>query len=90
MSLHGFISVNERRLCMDKTLEGRIRERAYEIWNTVGRPHGQAEQHWLRAEREVLAMVITQPPPPQPSAGRRPRSRATPTAAKPQARAVAH
>lgn len=75
---------------MDKMLESRIRERAYEIWNTTGRPHGQAEQHWLRAEREVLAVVIAQPPAPQPFAGRRPRSRAKPTAAKPQARAVAH
>ena len=36
-------------------MQQRIRERAYEIWNTSGRMHGQAEQHWLAAEREVLA-----------------------------------
>jgi hypothetical protein len=40
---------------MDQNLENRIRERAYEIWTAHGRMHGQAEQHWLAAEREVLA-----------------------------------
>jgi Protein of unknown function (DUF2934) len=36
-------------------LENRIRERAYEMWTAHGCVHGQAEQHWLAAEREVLA-----------------------------------
>jgi len=40
---------------MQSNLQNRIRERAYEIWNAGGRLHGQAEQHWLAAEREVLA-----------------------------------
>jgi hypothetical protein len=40
---------------MDQSLEKRIRERAYEIWTAHGCVHGQAEQHWLAAEREVLA-----------------------------------
>jgi len=40
---------------MDRSLENRIRERAYEIWTAHGCMHGQAEQHWLAAEREVLA-----------------------------------
>jgi hypothetical protein len=40
---------------MDQSLEKRIRERAYEIWTAHGCVHGQAVQHWLRAEREVLA-----------------------------------
>ncbi len=35
---------------MDQSTENRIRERAYEIWT-----HGQADQHWLAAEREILA-----------------------------------
>jgi hypothetical protein len=74
---------------MDYTIDRRIRERAYEIWNTTGRPDGHAEQHWLTAEREVFAMLIAEPPAPQPTL-RRPRSRATPTTAKPQPRAVAH
>jgi hypothetical protein len=40
---------------MDQNLENCIRERAYEIWTAHGCMHGQAEQHWLAAEREVLA-----------------------------------
>jgi Protein of unknown function (DUF2934) len=75
---------------MDNALERRIRERAYEIWNTTGRPDGRAEQHWLFAEREVLAMLVVESPAPQPAPNRRPRSRATPTTARPQPRAVAH
>jgi hypothetical protein len=39
---------------MDQGLEQRIRMRAYEIWNAVGRPDGDSDQHWLAAEREVL------------------------------------
>jgi Protein of unknown function (DUF2934) len=40
---------------MDQSLKNRIRERAYEIWTAHGCMHGQAEQHWIAAEREVLA-----------------------------------
>ena len=40
---------------MDHSLENRIRERAYEIWASHGYVHGQADQHWLAAEREILA-----------------------------------
>jgi Protein of unknown function (DUF2934) len=40
---------------MDQSVENRIRERAYEMWTAHGCVHGQAEQHWLAAEREVLA-----------------------------------
>jgi hypothetical protein len=40
---------------MDQSLENRIRERAYEIWTAHDCVHGQADQHWLSAEREVLA-----------------------------------
>jgi hypothetical protein len=46
---------------MDDTLEDRIRERAYEIWRMAGRPDGQAQPHWLLAEREVLAMAMAEP-----------------------------
>jgi hypothetical protein len=38
-----------------KALENRIRERAYEIWAAHGYVHGHADQHWLAAEREMLA-----------------------------------
>jgi Protein of unknown function (DUF2934) len=40
---------------MDQSLENRIRERAYEIWTAHGCLPGQADQHWLAAEREILA-----------------------------------
>ena len=40
---------------MDQNLENLIRERAYEIWISRGCVHGQADQHWLAAEREILA-----------------------------------
>ena len=37
----------------DRNLE--IAKRAHEIWEGSGRPDGQAEQHWLKAERELDA-----------------------------------
>jgi Protein of unknown function (DUF2934) len=39
---------------MNQSLESRIRERAYQMWTAQGCAHGQAEQHWLAAEREIL------------------------------------
>src|SRR5947208_3257193 len=39
---------------MDQNLERLIRERAYQIWASRGCVHGQADQHWLAAEREIL------------------------------------
>ena len=39
---------------MHQNLENLIRERAYEIWTSRGCVHGQADQHWLAAEREIL------------------------------------
>jgi hypothetical protein len=39
---------------MDQNLEHRIRERAYEIWTANGCVHGEADQHWFAAEREIL------------------------------------
>jgi DUF2934 family protein len=44
---------------MDHNLEHRIRERAYEIWTAHGCINGQADQHWLAAEREVLTELTT-------------------------------
>jgi Protein of unknown function (DUF2934) len=40
---------------VDERLESRIRERAYEIWTAHGCAHGQADQHWLAAEQEIVA-----------------------------------
>jgi hypothetical protein len=42
-------------LHMEQSLEQRIRERAHEIWNATGREDGRADEHWLSAERELLA-----------------------------------
>jgi hypothetical protein len=39
---------------MDQNREDLIRGRAYVIWLSHGCVHGQADQHWLAAEREIL------------------------------------
>lgn len=39
---------------MDKQLEQRIRERAYELWMQHGSLPGRADEYWYLAEREVL------------------------------------
>ena len=39
---------------MDKQLEEKIRERAYELWMQHGSQPGQAEEYWYQAEREIL------------------------------------
>lgn len=38
---------------MESELHRRIRERARLIWEREGRPEGQAERHWERAELEI-------------------------------------
>lgn len=35
------------------SLHEKIRARAEQLWEEQGRPDGQAEVHWRRAEREV-------------------------------------
>ena len=45
---------------METSLQNRIRERAYHLWNAGGQVHGQAEQHWLAAEREILAQMTAE------------------------------
>jgi DUF2934 family protein len=54
---------------MEQNLSDRIRERAYEIWVASGSPQGEAEQHWLTAEKEILAILV--PAAPNASAKRR-------------------
>lgn len=39
---------------MDDRIE-RIRQRAHEIWEREGRPHGLEQEHWDRATREIDA-----------------------------------
>jgi hypothetical protein len=40
---------------MHQDLSERIRERAYEIWNASGCRDGEADEHWLAAEQEILS-----------------------------------
>jgi len=37
---------------MPMDTHGRIRTRAYSIWEAEGRPHGRDLDHWLQAEME--------------------------------------
>lgn len=39
--------------------EDRIRQRAYEIWEQEGRPHGEDMKHWLQAFEEIAAGAAT-------------------------------
>jgi hypothetical protein len=71
---------------MDQSLEIRIRERAYEIWTEHGCVEGQAQQHWLAAEREVLA-ASTAVLAGKPNPNKKPRSSARSKAARTLARA---
>jgi hypothetical protein len=51
---------------MDKELENKIRERAYELWMRHGALPDRAEEYWYQAEREILGESSegsgTQPP----------------------------
>ena len=44
---------------MTQAIEQRIRERAYEIWMASGMNEGEAEAHWLHAERAVRTETET-------------------------------
>ena len=39
---------------MAEDRNARIRERAYHIWLEEGQPHGRHDEHWHRAERELI------------------------------------
>jgi hypothetical protein len=39
-------------------LEESIRERAYLLWLSDGRPEGQADIYWLNAQRELLTASV--------------------------------
>ena len=41
--------------------EERVRERAYQIWEAAGRPHGHHDEHWRQAGREIDANDADQP-----------------------------
>jgi hypothetical protein len=59
----------------------RIRQRAHAIWEREGRPHGRDQEHWDRAEKEVVA---------EDAAAEKPaKAPAKPRVAKPKAAAAA-
>ncbi len=67
----------------------RIRERAYAIWGSAGRPDGGDWGHWLQAEAEIIAEEQEAVAAPAPaSAGRRRTSRPERTAAVTAGRAA--
>jgi Protein of unknown function (DUF2934) len=43
---------------MPQAIDQRIRQRAYKIWEALGRPDGESDQHWLTAERELAAEAM--------------------------------
>ncbi len=47
---------------MERTLEHRIRQRTYGVWHAHGQTNGQADEHWLAAEREVLSSLTSHAP----------------------------
>jgi hypothetical protein len=58
---------------MESSLQNRIRERAYQLWNAGGRVEGHAEQYWLAAERELLGEMAAE----LPAASKAPRGKRT-------------
>lgn len=38
-----------------KTMDERIRDRAYALWEREGQPEGRAEEHWRQARSDVEA-----------------------------------
>jgi hypothetical protein len=36
-------------------LQQRIRQRAYQLWESEGRPEGREQAHWQQAQRELSA-----------------------------------
>jgi len=58
--------------------ENRIREKAHQIWEKEGRPHGHDKRHWNEAERELNTDASPAVPGGAPKA--RGRAKATPAA----------
>jgi hypothetical protein len=45
----------------DELMRARIQERAYHLWEAAGCPDGQADQFWMRAEREIAGSSAPSP-----------------------------
>ena len=51
----------ERQRLMIDLLERKIRLRAQQIYDELGREEGKALEHWIRAEAEILKSSILAP-----------------------------
>ena len=56
--------VAEEKQAADETLQPKIEQRAYAIWQSEGSPHGCDVDHWLRAEAEILSSPPSATPSP--------------------------
>ncbi len=65
-----------------------IRKKAYAIWETEGRPHGQDERHWRQAEAEIETAAPAARPAGRKASATKPATRKSP-AAKSKAEAAA-
>ena len=43
----------ERQAAMSEIPEHEIRKKAYELWESAGRPEGSDQDFWLEAERQL-------------------------------------
>jgi len=53
--------------------EKRIRELAYQIWQSEGCPEGQQDRHWQMARKLAEAELVASSPPPRPRKSATPR-----------------
>jgi len=44
-----------------RDLQNEIRQRAYYLWIADGRPHGDADSYWLKAEKEIFSAGARKP-----------------------------
>jgi hypothetical protein len=51
------LSANKENIMAEpeKTIEDRVRDRAYALWEKDGRPDGRSEEYWQQARSEVEA-----------------------------------
>lgn len=54
--------VARERRAIEESLREKIEQRAYEIWENEGGPHGRDVEHWLRAEAEIMRSMATPTP----------------------------
>ncbi len=63
-------------------LDERIKQRAYEIWESEGRPHGKDEEHWHLAAAEIRGETAVggEAPTPRPARTRKTATKEGPAA----------